>query len=219
MGRGFFWNCTRRSAMPAFGIRATLRAGQSCLDPPVASCAACMCKADPQGKLVTVLRGSVLDVAVDVRTGSPNFGRHVATELSDENRRQLWIPRGFCARVYRCARNSRVFSTSAMRSNSAADELVLRWNEPRLGIDWGCDDPQLSPARPRRQHARAARRRLPALRALDADPCDGASADRWGARSSPSCRNFGTVLAGDRAMLDLSKPDTVARSWIAWRPR
>src|SRR6516162_7511659 len=48
----------------------------------------------PQGKLVSVMRGSVLDVAVDVRTGSPNFGRHVAVELSEENRRQVWVPRG-----------------------------------------------------------------------------------------------------------------------------
>ena len=48
-----------------------------------------------QGKLVTALRGRVLDVAVDVRVGSPNFGRHVAVELSEENRRQLWVPRGF----------------------------------------------------------------------------------------------------------------------------
>src|SRR5580693_7316046 len=49
----------------------------------------------PQGKLVTVLRGAVLDVAVDARVGSPTFGRHVAVELSEDNRRQLWVPRGF----------------------------------------------------------------------------------------------------------------------------
>ena len=49
----------------------------------------------PQGKLVMALRGSVLDVAVDVRIGSPTFGKHVKAELSEENRRQLWLPRGF----------------------------------------------------------------------------------------------------------------------------
>src|SRR6516225_1698140 len=48
-----------------------------------------------QGKLVSVMRGRVLDVVVDVRVGSPNFGRHVAVELSEENRQQLWVPRGF----------------------------------------------------------------------------------------------------------------------------
>ena len=48
-----------------------------------------------QGKLVTVLRGSVLDVAVDVRAGSPTFGQHVMVELNDDNRRQFWVPRGF----------------------------------------------------------------------------------------------------------------------------
>src|SRR5262245_50678624 len=49
----------------------------------------------PQGKLVTVMRGRVLDVAVDVRRGSPTFGKHVAVELSEQNRRQFWVPRGF----------------------------------------------------------------------------------------------------------------------------
>jgi len=105
-----------------------------------------MCKArNPQGKLVTVLRGSVLDVAVDVRTGSPTFGRHVATELSDENRRQLWISRAALRTGLSCAPEFAEFFYKCDAFYSAADELVLRWNEPRLGIDWGCDDPQLSP--------------------------------------------------------------------------
>jgi dTDP-4-dehydrorhamnose 3,5-epimerase len=97
----------------------------------------------PQGKLVTVLRGCVLDVAVDVRTGSPTFGRHVATELDDENRRQLWIPRGFAhGFIVRSEVADVLYKCDALYS--AADEIVLRWNEPELGIDWGCDHPQLS---------------------------------------------------------------------------
>lgn len=96
---------------------------------------------NPQGKLVTVLRGAVLDVAVDVRIGSPSFGRHVAIELSEANRRQLWIPRGF-AHGFLVRSDSADFFYKCDAPYSAADELVLRWNA--LGIDWGCDDPKLS---------------------------------------------------------------------------
>ena len=88
-----------------------------------------------------VLRGAVLDVAVDVRRGSPTFGRHVSVELSEENRRQVWIPRGF-AHGFLVRSDSADFLYKCDAPYSAADELVLRWNA--LGIDWGCDDPQLS---------------------------------------------------------------------------
>jgi dTDP-4-dehydrorhamnose 3,5-epimerase len=97
---------------------------------------------NPQGKLVTVLRGAVLDVAVDVRIGSPSFGCHVAIELSEANRRQLWIPRGF-AHGFLVRSDSADFFYKCDAPYSAVDELVLRWNA--LGIDWGCDDPRLSP--------------------------------------------------------------------------
>ena len=58
----------------------------------------------PQGKLVTVLRGAVRDVVVDVRVGSPTFGRHVAVDLDEENHRQLWVPRGLRPRLCRALR-------------------------------------------------------------------------------------------------------------------
>jgi dTDP-4-dehydrorhamnose 3,5-epimerase len=97
----------------------------------------------PQGKLVTVLRGCVLDVAVDVRAGSPTFGRHVAVELNDENRRQLWVPRGF-AHGFVVRSESAEFFYKCDEIYSPADELVVRWNDPQLGIDWGCDSPNVS---------------------------------------------------------------------------
>jgi dTDP-4-dehydrorhamnose 3,5-epimerase len=98
---------------------------------------------NPQGKLVTVLRGSVLDVAVDVRVGSPTFCQHVAVELNDENRRQLWVPRGF-AHGFVVKSDTADFFYKCDELYSPSDESVLRWNDPKLAINWGCDDPQLS---------------------------------------------------------------------------
>ena len=97
----------------------------------------------PQGKLVTVLRGSVLDVAVDVRTGSPAFGRHVAVELNDVNRRQLWIPRGLAHGFIVCSENADFFY-KCDELYSPSDEKVLRWNDPELAIDWGNPAPTIS---------------------------------------------------------------------------
>jgi dTDP-4-dehydrorhamnose 3,5-epimerase len=98
----------------------------------------------PQGKLVTVLRGAVLDVAVDVRRGSPTFGRHVAVELNDENRRQCWIPRGF-AHGFLVRSETADFFYKCDEVYSPADEIVLRWDDPALAIDWQCTTPTLSP--------------------------------------------------------------------------
>jgi dTDP-4-dehydrorhamnose 3,5-epimerase len=97
----------------------------------------------PQGKLVTVLRGCVLDVAVDIRAGSPAFGRHVAIELSEENRRQVWIPRGLAHGFVVRSDSADVFY-KCDEAYSPADELVVRWNDPQLGIDWGCGSPRVS---------------------------------------------------------------------------
>jgi len=97
-----------------------------------------------QGKLVTVLRGRVLDVAVDVRVGSPNFGRHVAVELSEDNRRQLWVPRGF-AHGFAVLSETADFFYKCDELYSPKDEISVRWNDPAIGIDWGVTEPSLSP--------------------------------------------------------------------------
>ena len=89
----------------------------------------------PQGKLVRVVRGGVLNVAVDIRKGSPTFGRHVALELSAENRRMLWLPEGF-------AHGFVVISDSAECLYKTTDywypeyERCIRWDDPTLAIDW-----------------------------------------------------------------------------------
>jgi dTDP-4-dehydrorhamnose 3,5-epimerase len=96
-----------------------------------------------QGKLVSVMSGRVLDVAVDVRLGSPNFGRYVATELSEENRRQLWVPRGF-AHGFVVLSESADFFYKCDDLYSPKDEISVRWDDPAIGINWGLANPSLS---------------------------------------------------------------------------
>lgn len=96
-----------------------------------------------QGKLVSAMRGRVLDVAVDVRVGSPNFGRHVAVELSEDNRRQLWVPRGF-AHGFVVLSDTADFFYKCDDGYSPKDEVSIRWNDPAIGIAWGVDNPSLS---------------------------------------------------------------------------
>jgi dTDP-4-dehydrorhamnose 3,5-epimerase len=97
-----------------------------------------------QGKLVSVLRGHVRDVAVDVRVGSPTFGRHVAVDLSEDNRRQVWVPRGF-AHGFVVLSESADFFYKCDEFYSPSDEIVVRWDDPALGIEWGVDSPSLAP--------------------------------------------------------------------------
>jgi len=97
----------------------------------------------PQGKLVTVLRGAVLDVAVDVRVGSPTYGQHVAVELNDRNRRQLWVPRGF-AHGFVVLSDEADFFYKCDDYYAPSNEHVIQWNDPALGIDWMGARPELS---------------------------------------------------------------------------
>lgn len=89
-----------------------------------------------QSKLVRVLQGRVLDIAVDIRRGSPTFGKHVAVELSGENKRQLFIPRGF-AHGFAVLSPEAVFQYKCDNFYAPQAEGAIAWNDPALGIDWG----------------------------------------------------------------------------------
>lgn len=96
-----------------------------------------------QGKLVGVPLGRVLDVAVDVRIGSPTFGRHVAVELSDESHRQLWIPPGF-AHGFQVLSDEALFAYKCTDLYDPTCELGVRWDDPDLGIVWPVESPTVS---------------------------------------------------------------------------
>ncbi len=88
-----------------------------------------------QAKLVRVIEGTVLDVAVDLRAGSKTFGKHVAVELSAENNRQLMIPRGF-AHGFSVLSETAVFTYKCDNVYNKASEGGLMWNDKDIGIDW-----------------------------------------------------------------------------------
>lgn len=89
-----------------------------------------------QAKLVSVLAGRVLDVAVDIRKGSPTFGKHVAVELSAENKRQVFIPRGF-AHGFAVLSEEALFQYRCDNPYAPTEERGIAWNDPAIGIDWG----------------------------------------------------------------------------------
>ena len=88
-----------------------------------------------QAKLVRVIKGAVLDVAVDIRKGSPTFGKHVAVELSEHNHRQFFVPRGF-AHGFAVLSDEAVFQYKCDNYYAPQSEGAIAWNDPALGIDW-----------------------------------------------------------------------------------
>jgi len=98
---------------------------------------------NPQGKLVGVLEGEVYDVAVDIRRGSPTFGRWAAAMLSAENKRQFWIPEGF-AHGFCVVSDYATFVYQCTALYDRAADAGVRWNDADLAIDWPVSEPLLS---------------------------------------------------------------------------
>ena len=96
-----------------------------------------------QGKLVRVVKGAVMDVAVDLRKGSPTYGQWVSVVLTEDNKFMYWIPEGF-AHGFVCLEDQSVFTYKCTNVYNMASEGSIRWDDPDLNIDWGIDKPILS---------------------------------------------------------------------------
>jgi len=97
----------------------------------------------PQGKLVRVTVGEIYDVALDIRAGSPTFGRHVGVLLSADNFRQLWVPEGF-AHGFCVTSDVAELQYKCTDFYDASGEITIAWNDPALAIEWPVDEPLLS---------------------------------------------------------------------------
>jgi len=95
-----------------------------------------------QGKLVRVLQGRVLDVAVDIRKNSPTYGQHVTVELSGDNHKQFWVPAGFL-HGFATLEDDTIFTYKVTNFYDKASEIGVIWNDPSLGIGWGIADTEV----------------------------------------------------------------------------
>lgn len=96
-----------------------------------------------QGKLCQVISGKVLDIALDIRFGSPTFGKYVAFELSEDNHLQIWIPAGF-AHGFSVLSDEAIFMYKCTEFYSKQHERTILYNDPQLNINWGIDYPVIS---------------------------------------------------------------------------
>lgn len=96
-----------------------------------------------QGKLVRVIQGAVLDIAVDIRKGSPTYGEHFKYRLDAKTKEMLWIPSGF-AHGFVTLEDDTVFFYKCSNYYHKDSEISISWNDPDLGIDWECSEPVLS---------------------------------------------------------------------------
>ena len=141
--RGFFFECYRQDVLQAAGVPAFVQDNQSHSQRGTLRGLHYQLQR-PQGKLVRVLQGTIVDVAVDIRVGSPHFGRWVAEELSAENKRQLYVPTGFAHGFCVVSETADVFYKVTDYYSGRADQLGVLWSDPGLGITWPSREPILA---------------------------------------------------------------------------
>ena len=136
--RGYFAETYRRDVLSANGIDIDFVQDNQAFSAAVHVLRGLHFQAPPaaQAKLVRVLRGAIVDVAVDIRAGSPCYGRHVAVRLTAEEGNQLFVPEGF-AHGYCTLEPGTEVSYKVNRYYSPEHDRGLLWNDPALGVDWG----------------------------------------------------------------------------------
>ncbi len=135
--RGFFIETYSRQKLAAHGIDTEFVQDNHSMSAVPGTVRALHYQLPPfaQGKLVRVLKGSVLDVAVDIRKGSPTFGKHVAEVLSAENCRIMWVPTGFAHGFETLEPNTEV-AYKVTNYYTPSHERGIRWNDPAIGVPW-----------------------------------------------------------------------------------
>jgi len=135
--RGFFAETYSQKALEAVGVNATFVQDNQSLSRIKGVVRGLHFQKPPhaQGKLIRVLRGAIFDVAVDIREGSPTFGRHVACEISAESLAQLWVPAGFAHGFCTLEPDTEVLYKVTAYYAPESDSGIM-WNDPALGIAW-----------------------------------------------------------------------------------
>lgn len=133
--RGYFMETYQEERLRAAGLPAFVQDNESCSRRGVLRGLHYQLAPHAQGKLVRVARGAVWDVAVDIRRGSPTFGKWTGTTLSAANHAMLWIPPGF-AHGFLALEDNTVFLYKCTAAYTPAAERGIRWNDPDLAIDW-----------------------------------------------------------------------------------
>jgi len=143
--RGWFCEMYSEKTLAEIGITAKIVQDNRSYSAKKGTLRGLHCQAQPraQGKLVSCLRGAILDVAVDARRDSPTYMQWVSAELTQENRRQLWIPRGCLHGFVTLTDDVEVFYKVDAFYSPEHDRSV-RWNDPAFGVAWGVEEPILS---------------------------------------------------------------------------
>ena len=143
--RGWFCETYSKKAFEEFGIKADFVQDNRSFSAKKGTLRGLHCQTDPksQAKLVSCTKGEIIDVAVDIREGSPTYMKHVAVKLTEENKKMLFIPKG-CLHGFVTISENVELSYKVDEFYSPENDRSIRWNDPEIGVEWGIDEPVLS---------------------------------------------------------------------------